>query len=299
MILFAVHYAWTDRSLEMNSAFPKGERAGRKVWALYGDGALMTRQRVHISMSDDRVQATATSVRILEGIVELDGEAGVTELSTHLSLAKSTVYKHLNTLQTTGVVVQRGDRYRIGLKTLEFGGYAQRHDGIYETARPEIESMARKSGELANLMFEEGGRGVYVHTARGDDAVDLDTQTGRRVHLHATGLGKAILATLDDERVRTIIDRHGLPEVTPHTITDEEALFEELAAIRSAGVAYDREECVPGMACIARPLSTPGPRPAAISITGPVSRITADETESEARQLVEQTGNVIELNLTE
>jgi DNA-binding IclR family transcriptional regulator len=249
-------------------------------------------------MDDDRVRATETSIRMLEGLIDLDGEAGITELATHLSVAKSTVYKHLNTLESKGLVVKHGDTYRIGLRTLEFGGYAQRYDGVYDTARPEVRRMADETGELANLMFEERGWGVYVHTSRGENAVEIDTQTGRRAHLHATGLGKAILATMADDRVEAIVEERGLPAVTEHTITDRDALFEELEAIRSNGIAYDREECVIGMACIARPLSTPGERPAAISITGPASRVTAGEREASIRDTLEEAGNVIELNLT-
>ncbi|CCQ37865.1 IclR family transcription regulator [Natronomonas moolapensis 8.8.11] len=249
-------------------------------------------------MDDDRVRATETSIRMLEGLIDLGGEAGITELATHLSVAKSTVYKHLNTLESSGLVVKHGDSYRIGLRALEFGGYAQRYDGVYDTARPQLRKMADETGELANLMFEEDGWGVYVHTSRGEDAVDIDTQTGRRAHLHATGLGKAILATLPEERVEEIVDSRGLPGVTEHTITDRTELLAELEKIRAAGIAYDREECVEGMACIARPLSTPSERPAAISITGPVSRVSSGGTEATIRTVLEEAGNVIELELT-
>ena len=249
-------------------------------------------------MDDDRVRATETSIRMLEGLIDLGGEAGITELATHLSVAKSTVYKHLNTLDSNGLVVKHGDRYRIGLRALEFGGYAQRYDGVYDTARPQLRKMADETGELANLMFEEDGWGVYVHTSRGEDAVDIDTQTGRRAHLHATGLGKAILATLPEERVEAIVDSRGLPGVTEHTITDRAELLAELDEVRAEGIAYDREECVEGMACIARPLSTPSERPAAISITGPASRVSSGGTEATIRSVLEEAGNVVELELT-
>lgn len=248
-------------------------------------------------MADDGVRATETAIRILEAIVELGGEAGITELATHLSLAKSTVFKQLNTLEAKGLVIEYDDRYRIGLRALELGGHAQRYDGVYDTAYPEVRQLADDSGELANLMFEEGGKGVYVYTAEGPKAVDIDTQTGRRVHLHATGIGKAILATMADDRIDDIVDRHGLPAATPQTITERTALFEEIETIREEGIAYDREELIEGMACLARPLSVPGPRPAAISITGPASRVMTGETESQLRTHLDQAGNVIELNL--
>lgn len=248
-------------------------------------------------MADDGVRATETAIRILEAIVELDGEAGITELATHLSLAKSTIFKHLNTLETNGLVIEYDDRYRVGLRALEFGGHAQRYDGVYDTAYPEVRQLADESGELANLMFEEGGEGVYVYTAEGPEAVDINTQTGRRVHLHATGIGKAILATMADDRIDDIVDRYGLPAATPQTITERTVLFEEIETIREEGIAYDREESIEGMACLARPLSVPGPRPAAISITGPASRVMTGETESQLRTQLDQAGNIIELNL--
>jgi len=248
-------------------------------------------------MSDERVRATATSIRILEAIVELDGEAGITELAGHLSLAKSTIFKHLNTLEENGLVVEYDDRYRIGLRALEFGGFAQLYDGIYDTAYPEVRQLADESGELANLMFEEGGKGVYVYTAAGPQAVDIDTQTGRQVHLHSTGIGKAVLATMSDDRIEEIIETHGLPAATEHTITDRAGLFDEIETIREEGIAYDREEFIEGMACLARPLTVPGPRPAAISITGPASRVMTGETERQLRTSLDQAGNVIELNL--
>lgn len=152
--------------------------------------------------------------------------------SRHISLAKSTVFKQLNTLGANGLVIEYDDRYRIGLRTLEFGDHAQRYDGVYDTAYPEVRQLADDSGELANLIFEEGGEGVYVYTAEGPEAVDIDTQTSRRVRLHATGIGKAILATMADDRIDDIVDRHGLPAATPQTITERTALFEEIETVR-------------------------------------------------------------------
>ncbi|ADQ68591.1 transcriptional regulator, IclR family protein [Halogeometricum borinquense DSM 11551] len=245
----------------------------------------------------DSVRATETSLAVLSGIETLGGGATLAELTDELEFAKSTIYKHLNTLEKGGLVVMRDNEYLIGLRCLELGGIAQRYDGIYEVAKPEVRRMAVETGELANLMIEEHGYGIYIHTTSGDQAVNLDTSLGKRVHLHQTAIGKALLSSFSDERVEEILDRHGLPGETDNTITDREALFEELETIRAEGIAYDKEERVNGTGCVGVPVETGDRREAAISITAPINRMAAPERESEIIDTVKQAANVIEVNL--
>jgi hypothetical protein len=96
---------------------------------------------------------------------------------------------------------------------------------IYQVAKPEVDELASGTGEHANLMIEEHGRGVFLYKAQGDDAVQLDTHAGMRVPLHTTALGKAILAHSPSETVDAIVERHGLQQVTDQTITTREALM--------------------------------------------------------------------------
>jgi DNA-binding IclR family transcriptional regulator len=243
------------------------------------------------------VRATETSLSVLSGIESLGGSATLAELTEELDFAKSTIYKHLNTLENGGFVVFRDGEYLVGLRCLELGGIAQRYDGIYDVAKPEVRRMAVETGELANLMIEERGYGIYIHTTSGDRAVNLDTSLGKRVYLHQTAIGKALLASLSDDRVEEILDRRGLPGETEHTITDRETLFEELEAIRAEGVAYDKEERVDGTGCVGVPVDTGDRREAAISITAPINRLTSAEREREIIDTVKQAANVIEVNL--
>lgn len=245
----------------------------------------------------ETVRATETSIAVLSALETLGGAATLTALTETVDFSKSTVYKHLRTLEDGGLVVRRDDTYHIGLRCLELGGIAQRADGVYETAKPEVRQMAVETGELANLMVEEQGYGIYIHTTSGDRAVKLDTGLGKRVHLHKTAVGKALLSSMPDERVDAIVDRHGLPAETDNTITDREALFEELATIRDQGVAYDIEERVDGTGCVGVPVDTGDRREAAISITAPIHRLKAGDTEQQIIEMVKQTANVIEVNL--
>ncbi|WP_330633391.1 IclR family transcriptional regulator [Halocatena halophila] len=246
---------------------------------------------------DVPVNATQMSFTVVSALQEL-GETGAAELSNHLDIPKSTVHDHLKTLEALELVINENGQYRIGTRFLEFGGHARQQMKIYSVARPEIRSLAERTGEHSNLMIEEHGRGVFLYKAEGSNAVRLDTYNGYRVPLQTTALGKAILAHIPKARVRDIIDRHGMPQVTDSTIVGENELFAELAQIREQGYAIDHEERVRGMRCVAAPLLRNGDVLGAISVSGPTSRMQGDRLNEEIPDCVLSTANVIEVNMT-
>lgn len=243
------------------------------------------------------VGATKSSIAVLNVIREEGGEVETSELVDRLSMAQSTVYKHLRTLEDEGFVVKHNGYYRIGSRCLEFGGFVRRYDDIYQTAKKDIQEMAEETGELANLMFEEQGMGVYVYTAEGENAVNIDTGIGKRVHLNCTALGKALLSTMTEERIDKIIDRYGLPQRTNNTITTRNELMDEIDQIRNEGVAYERNQRVKGICCVAAPLTTEKNRCAAISISGPERRMSEDRLQNELTKIIQRAANVIEINI--
>lgn len=244
------------------------------------------------------VGATETSIDVLDAIKEMGGEAETNELAEQLSIARSTIYKHLRTLENEGFILKHNGGYRIGAKCLEFGGFVRRYDDVFQTAKKEVQEMANETGELANLMFEEQGLGIYVYTARGENAVNIDTGLGKRVHLNCTALGKALLSTMPEARIEDIIETHGLPRHTDNTITDRDELLDEIEQIRDEDVAYERNQRVEGICCVAVPITTDDKRRAAISITGPERRMSEDRLRNELTETIQRAANVIELNLT-
>lgn len=244
------------------------------------------------------VKATRTSFQIIQSLREMDS-AGVTELADHLEMPKSTVHDHLQTLEQGEYVVKSSGQYRIGVKFLELGGHQRKQMKIFRIAKPEIQNLASETGQHANLMIEENGMGVFLHTAKGDDAVQLDTYAGRRVHLQTTALGKSILARLPRERVEEILDQRGMPQITKRTVSDREELFEELDTIRDRGIAVDDGERVRGMRCVAAPILGPDDEvAAAVSVSGPKSEFRDEQFEYELPDRVRRTANVIEVNFT-
>ena len=244
------------------------------------------------------VKSVENAFEILDALKQLNG-AGVSELSDHLGLPKSTIHNYLSTLVQEEYVVKDGSTYHVGIRFLEYGAFARVQMDIYDIARPEVDDLAERTGELANLMVEQHGRGSYLHRARGERAVQVEAHVGTRVPLHGTALGKAMLAYFPDERIDEIIDMHGLTGYTPTTITDRDELGAELAEIRDTGVAFDDEERLPGLRCVAAPiLSNNGRVLGAISVSGPSNRIRDDRFAEDLPNRVLEAVNVIELNVT-
>lgn len=245
------------------------------------------------------VKATQTSFRIVEKLMDLDG-AGVRALAKHLDMPKSTVHDHLRSLELCGYIVQVDDgSYRVGARFLELGGYARSQMEIYRMAKPEIEKLASETGEIANLMIEEHGYGIFLAVAKGRDAVQIDHvhHEGMRVPLHVTALGKSIMAGMPDAEVEKLIDVHGLRSMTDNSIDDREELMAELDTIRERGYAIDDEERVEGMKCIGAPIATSHGVAGSLSISAPTKRMQGQWFEEEIPSMILRTANVVEVNL--
>lgn len=245
-----------------------------------------------------RVKAVQTTAGMLEALRELDG-AGVTELATHLGIAKATVHSHLATLVDNEFVVKRGDEYCISLRFVDFGEYAKTNVDIYEITKKEVDRLAEETGEVAQFMVEEHGKGVYLHKVSGENAIQTASYAGNRKDLHCTALGKAILSQFPQARVDEIIDNTGLPQRTVNTISTREELFKELDEIREDNVSFDDEEILQGLRCVAAPIErSKSEIQGAISISGPTSRLKGDRFREELPEIVRGAANVIEVNAT-
>jgi DNA-binding IclR family transcriptional regulator len=244
------------------------------------------------------IKSTETTFRIVEGLQALDG-SGVSELADHTGLPRSTVHNYLSTLEQEEYVVNNDGQYEVGIRFLELGAYARNRRQIYGIAKPEVSRLAEETGELANLLIEEHGRGTYLQRVRGEEAVQVEAHVGTRVSLHSTALGKSILAHLPESRVEEIIEIHGLEPTTPKTVTDRGELLEQLAEIRDRGYAVDDEERLEGLRCVAAPiLSNENRVLGAVSVSGPSHRIRDDRFRRTLPNRVLEAVNVIELNVT-
>jgi DNA-binding IclR family transcriptional regulator len=246
------------------------------------------------------VKTAETSFALLEQLMEADGDSlGVTELAARVDLAKSTVHRHIATLESLGFVARDGDKYRIGLRLLDYGLRARDQHDLYHIARPKVEELAEETGEKVWCITEEQGRSVHLYGAAGKHSVQTSARAGAWGYLHQHAAGKAILAHLPTDRVRRIVDSHGLPATTSNTVTDEAELFEQLERIADRGYAFNREESIAGLHAVGAPVTDDdGVAIGAISISGPANRLKGERLTDDLPDLLLGATNEIEINLS-
>ncbi|MFC7142106.1 IclR family transcriptional regulator [Halosimplex aquaticum] len=245
---------------------------------------------------DPPIKSTATSLDVIETVHEMGG-ATLPEVVERFEKPRSTVHDHLKTLTEAGYLVKDDRTFRVSVRFLNLGGRARADSQFFQVAEGEVRQLASDTGEHANLMIEENGRGIFLYKVKGSRSVNLDTYEGMEVDLHTTAMGKAILAWVSEAKRDAIIEEHGLEPVTSKTVTDRDELEEELEAIRERGYAIDNEERVEGVRCVAAPIVTDDRVVGAVSVSAPKSRMNGERFEETIPSEVLSTANIIEVNL--
>jgi DNA-binding IclR family transcriptional regulator len=226
-----------------------------------------------------RIQAIERACSILGAFSADRPELGVTELAEILGLHKSTVHRFLVNLERGGLIerLPRSGRYRLGLRLFELGSLVVQQMNLWDEALPFLEALVRDSGETGHLAVLDGGEAIYVERVETRRALRIPSAMGRGYPVHATNLGKVLIAYQSEERVREILAERGMQAFTKKTITDPATLAAELATVRQQGYAIDDEEYDEGLRCIGSPIMDhTGQVVAALGIGGPVTRVTPE-----------------------
>ncbi|MCU1476303.1 MAG: transcriptional regulator, IclR family [Subtercola sp.] len=221
------------------------------------------------------VQSLHRALDILEILMAAGGHMAIGEIATTADLPLPTIHRLLKTLVGRGYVRQLPNRqYALGYRLVPLGLMANTLLGAY--AGEALSRLVAELGETANLAILSEDHAEYIAQVPSPHAMRMFTEVGRRVELHSTGVGKALLAQLDARDVAGVVRRIGLRPQTAYTISSAEALAEELQNIRTRGYALDEEEQELGVRCVA--VVVPGRllTPMAISVSGPLVRVTDD-----------------------
>jgi IclR family transcriptional regulator, acetate operon repressor len=220
------------------------------------------------------VQSVDRAITVLE-ILARRGDAGVTEIAVELGVHKSTAFRLVSVLEARGLVDQNSERgkYRLGLGVLRLAGATTARFDVTQQGRPVIEALARDLDETINIAILSGHDALYLDQVAGSSAIQMHNWVGRRIPLHCTSNGKALMAYLSENRQRELLELP-LERFTEGTITDVDALLAELAQVRDLGYAVAFEEYEPGLVAVAAPVrDLTGTVVASLSASGPVFRL--------------------------
>ena len=224
------------------------------------------------------VKGLDTGLVVLRALAA-EQRATLTNVALQADTTPSTAYRMLVTLQRHGFAEfdERLQEWAVGIEAFRVGAAFLARSGLVELARPAMQALMHDTHETANLGVADGTDVVFLAQVESRHPVRAFHEAGSRGHLHASGIGKCLLAQLDETAYAAFVDASGLPGFTPATRTDADALAADLATVRERGWGLDDEERHAGMRCVAAPVfDASGEAVAGVSISGPAARLPDD-----------------------
>jgi DNA-binding IclR family transcriptional regulator len=242
-------------------------------------------------MGTPTTQSIQRAFDIVELLWRLDG-AGPTKIAKELGIHKSTAHVYLQSLESTGYVINDQGSYRLSLQFLNMGSRLKNRSRIFHAARKEINQLALNTDEMAAITVKENNEAVILHQMLGNNSLELGTFSGMRNPLHTTASGRAILAYLPAEEVQSLLHTD-LEAVTKNTTTDPDQLLDQFEQIREDGFAITSDQQAIGMGVIAVPLLIDDYPVASLGIAVPSARIKNEDYQIELLQKLKEYQNRI------
>ena len=191
-------------------------------------------------------------------------------MTRDLAIPKSSLFRLLATLEAREYVVRDEEgRYRLGTKVLEFEAAYRPWSRLRGVAFPFMHQLARQAKETSHLAVLGEGGAVYLDKVEGPRSLMLSSRIGGKAALHASAVGKVLMAGLTEEKLEEVVAQYGLPRLTERTITSFAQLKSHLAEVRERVYAVDDEEEDEGIRCVGAPIRDHrGTVIAALSLSG-------------------------------
>ena len=225
-----------------------------------------------------RVQSVDRAFALLDALSQRGGRASLGELAADTGLAAATVHRLCATLAESGHLRRDARRdYLLGPRLQRIGDAAQRATASW--AEPVLAAVVAGTGETANMAVREGDGVVYLAQVPSPHSMRMFTEVGRRVDVHCTAVGKALVAGDDDDEILAMLRRTGMRRYTESTVTEPSELLDEIRGVRRCGFAKDESEQEEGVRCVAIAVGV-GEAAFAISASGPEARFTKDRRDA-------------------
>ncbi len=231
--------------------------------------------------AQNTIKSLDRAMEVLEHLSTLPG-ATLTALADDLGQSPATIYRILVTLEGRGLVEfdAGGQLWHIGARAFVIGARYLRRTTLVDRARPILRRLMEETGETANLGIARNAHVLFVGQVETNATIRAFFPPGTLSPMHASGIGKALLAQMSDDRLSRLFATAPLDQFTARTLTEPSALRADLEATRERGFAIDDEEKNEGMRCIAAPVfDLSGGAVAGLSVSGPVSRVSKANTE--------------------
>src|ERR1700756_2651886 len=231
-----------------------------------------------VTKPDSPSVAVERALAVLEAVaLESDGLSNA-EISLKLNIPKSAASYILRTLETQGYLTRdsTSGKYRVGLKILSLSRGALSGIDVREVALPIMRHLVEKTSLTCHLAILDGPEAVYIEKVEPPGFIRMDTWVGRRMRVHATSVGKALVAHIPQNRLEKIIGERAMEKRTPKTITTLQRLLKELEKVRAQGYAVDDEENNLGARCLGAPVfNQSGAIEASVGLSGTIGQVNA------------------------
>ena len=228
--------------------------------------------------------ASGTVVALERGLSALqalarEGQLSLSDLSLTIGVPAPTVHRILATLEKLGFAELNEDSgdWSVGIESFRVGNAYLERTSLVENALTPMRELMEATGETANLAVADGGDVVFVSQVESHNPVRAFFRPGTRGPMHASGIGKALLAAMPRRQVEKLLAAHGCPAFTARTLATPADLFADLELTRERGWALDDEERYDGMRCVAACIFNAwGEAVAGVSVSGPTARFADD-----------------------
>jgi DNA-binding IclR family transcriptional regulator len=200
------------------------------------------------------------------------GRLTLAQIVRRTGLPRSSAHRMLERLVALRWLRRSGRDYELGMRLVELGSLAVHQDRLHRAAAPLLHELHRATGLVVHLAVLDGSDVVYLDKVGDRMVAAIPTRVGGRHPAQCTAVGKAMLAYAAQAGTIDLTARR-----TKYSICTPAQLTQELAKVRSHGIAFDREESLAGFGCVAAPIGNLGEAVAAVSVCGPVSRMALDQ----------------------